>query len=358
VYANRQADVTKAVESLQQIYERTHFPFMNAYWDSYPNNVGHKDFPGCFRCHDGKHLSANNQVIRLECNMCHSIPQVAEPGMPLPEISLAVKEAPESHHSTLWLAEHRYQFDTSCVACHTVENPGGSDNSSFCSNSACHGRAWEFVGLNAPEIHELVAPPRLPSAGEPAPIPHPIGPDTDCRLCHGLDKPLSFPENHAGYNVEICTSCHRPVSSEVAPTPEPSLTPEPPPEASPTPARTPPPIPHELGGREDCLLCHDPDGNIKPAPSDHKGRPVEVCQTCHQPASLEVPQTPGVTTSPAATSPASGIAPAIPHDLEERVNCLACHDPDGNVRPAPGDHKGRPVEVCQSCHRPGEEEED
>ena len=42
-----------------------------------PNNLGHIDSPGCFRCHDGKHLDANQQAIRLECNLCHSIPVVA-----------------------------------------------------------------------------------------------------------------------------------------------------------------------------------------------------------------------------------------------------------------------------------------
>ncbi len=83
VYATREADVKKAVAGLQTIFDQTQFPFMQATWQTHPNNIGHMDFPGCFRCHDGQHLSSDNQAIRLECNLCHSIPQVADPGKPL-----------------------------------------------------------------------------------------------------------------------------------------------------------------------------------------------------------------------------------------------------------------------------------
>jgi hypothetical protein len=151
VYASREAEVRTAVNVLQEIFNRTQFPFMNVTWQSHRNNIGHKDFPGCFRCHDGKHLSADNQAVRLECNVCHTIPQVAGPGQTLqPVSSLPAGNEPDSHRSTTWLAEHRFQFDASCEACHTTDNPGGSDNTSFCSNSACHATEWEFAGLNAP----------------------------------------------------------------------------------------------------------------------------------------------------------------------------------------------------------------
>ena len=44
-----------------------------------------------------------------------------------------------------------------------------------------------------------------------------------------------------------------------------------------------PPIPHALTGRDNCLLCHAPDGGVNPAPADHAGRTVESCQACHKP---------------------------------------------------------------------------
>ncbi|NIN65338.1 MAG: cytochrome C, partial [Anaerolineae bacterium] len=64
---------------LQQTYQASVFPEQKADWNSHPNNVGHKDTPGCFRCHDGKHLNAEQESIRLECNICHSIPVLADP---------------------------------------------------------------------------------------------------------------------------------------------------------------------------------------------------------------------------------------------------------------------------------------
>jgi mono/diheme cytochrome c family protein len=64
---------------------------------------------------------------------------------------------PESHLNPNWIALHRDTFDSSCAACHTVDNPGGTDNSSFCSNSACHGSAWEYAGFDAPSLREILS---------------------------------------------------------------------------------------------------------------------------------------------------------------------------------------------------------
>jgi len=288
VYAKREADVRAAVASLQAIFDRTQFPFMSVNWETHPDNIGHKDFPGCFRCHDGKHLSRDNQAIRLECNICHSIPQVADPGKPLPAIQISSAREPESHRRTTWLAEHRYIFDVSCIGCHTITNPGGSDNSSFCANSACHASQWKFAGLDAPKIRQLSAPPKVPSRGTPDPIPHPIGQRTDCTICHGVGKVHPSPENHASFKPDMCTSCHKPALQESsAPLAAPAgATPVAPRAGQPTPAPAPAgimAIPHDLAGRDNCLMCHNPEGNIKPAPKDHVGRANETCQMCHKP---------------------------------------------------------------------------
>jgi hypothetical protein len=278
VYARREADVKKAVAGLQTIFDTTQFPFMEVDWQTHPNNIGHKDFPGCFRCHDGKHLSKDNQAIRLECNVCHSIPEVADPGKSLPAIQISTAKEPETHKSTTWLAQHRYKFDVTCEACHTVDNPGGTDNSSFCSNSACHAAQWKFVGLNAPKVRELSAPPKVPSKGVPNSIPHPVTNRTDCTICHAKDKVRPYPDNHTSFKPDMCASCHKPVLQEVAPAATPAPT-----QAAPTGAGGPPAIPHDLVGRDNCLACHNPEGGIKPAPKDHVGRAVEMCQVCHKP---------------------------------------------------------------------------
>jgi len=207
LYDQRRGEIQAAVEELQQIYQQTHFPFMNAYWNSYPDNIGHLWFPGCFRCHDGKHLDADGQAIRLACDLCHDIPQVAEPGNPLPAVDLGVQDVPQSHQSTLWLAEHRFAFSYECATCHTVENAGGSDDSSFCSNSACHGREWKYIDFETAQIQQRVAPPWPPAQTErPPAVPHPMV--QHCRRCHGLGELLPFPQDHADYNAETCNLCH------------------------------------------------------------------------------------------------------------------------------------------------------
>lgn len=64
-----------AIQALHEIYRHNFFPLMKASWRDYPENIGHKDWPGCVRCHDDKHASADGQrVIGFKnCNSCHLI---------------------------------------------------------------------------------------------------------------------------------------------------------------------------------------------------------------------------------------------------------------------------------------------
>ena len=36
-------------------------------------NIGHTDFPGCFRCHDGAHTAKDGSSITQDCNACHNL---------------------------------------------------------------------------------------------------------------------------------------------------------------------------------------------------------------------------------------------------------------------------------------------
>ena len=68
------ARVRTAIPVVQQIYSWNFFPYMNANWSSYPNNVGHMIWPGCFRCHDGLHKTGDKKrIIMNDCNTCHTI---------------------------------------------------------------------------------------------------------------------------------------------------------------------------------------------------------------------------------------------------------------------------------------------
>ena len=64
-----------AIDVVQQIYTNNFFPEMKASWQKYPENIGHKDWPGCFRCHDGQHKSADGKrtIKANDCNACHTI---------------------------------------------------------------------------------------------------------------------------------------------------------------------------------------------------------------------------------------------------------------------------------------------
>jgi nitrate/TMAO reductase-like tetraheme cytochrome c subunit len=73
VAAGKAESIKKAVAELQLIYETTFFPTMKVDWKTHPNNIGHLYYPGCFRCHDGNHVSKDGKVISKDCNSCHTM---------------------------------------------------------------------------------------------------------------------------------------------------------------------------------------------------------------------------------------------------------------------------------------------
>ena len=91
-YKRSGADISNAGAEIAAIYNRNVFPDLKVTWGTYPNNLGHMDFPGCFRCHDGSHSTADQKAtITQDCNTCH------EP--------LAVEEASPAISRTLGLED-------------------------------------------------------------------------------------------------------------------------------------------------------------------------------------------------------------------------------------------------------------
>ncbi len=223
-YAENQGQIRQAIEEIKTLYTETTFPEMEVGWITHPNNLGHSEFPGCFRCHDGKHVSPEGETIRLECNICHTIPRMSGPGLPSPTIALESPNEPESHKDTNWLARHRQEYDETCAGCHSTFNRGGADDSSFCANSACHGTDWKWAGLDAPGLREIL-PPRTddsapvspneesPDAGFVPKIPHPLTDERigQCLTCHGPDglKPFTPFHEEENFPMEACTECHQ-----------------------------------------------------------------------------------------------------------------------------------------------------
>jgi len=194
-YPGHGEQIRSAVQTLKDIYDRTVFHDQEIDWSTYPNNLGHVNSPGCFRCHDGKHLDDQQQAIRLECNVCHSIPVVAGTDDFVTRIEISRGIEPESHLNPNWISLHNETFGASCSACHTMDDPGGTSNTSFCSNSACHGNVYTFAGFDAPKLREILKeqlPPPEPVAEAPTLDGAPtfenyVGPlfATKCTGCHG-----------------------------------------------------------------------------------------------------------------------------------------------------------------------------
>ncbi len=65
--------VDGAGRELAVIHAQNVWPEMGIQWGAYPNNIGHTDSPGCFRCHDGEHESEDGRVISAECDTCHTL---------------------------------------------------------------------------------------------------------------------------------------------------------------------------------------------------------------------------------------------------------------------------------------------
>jgi nitrate/TMAO reductase-like tetraheme cytochrome c subunit len=192
-YAGNQAKISQAIKALQEAYSTSVYPEQNSDWSSHPNNIGHKNSPGCFRCHDGKHLDSENKAIRLECNLCHSIPAVASADETITQLEINRGSEPQSHLNESWMSMHHLVYDETCKNCHTMDDPGGTSNTSFCSNSACHGSSWKYGGFDAPKLKALIqsqidaqsaAPPE---GSKPLTYNDSIGPllSIRCSTCHG-----------------------------------------------------------------------------------------------------------------------------------------------------------------------------
>jgi len=68
------AGLNRTIAGVQRLYAGQVFPAMKVGWGTYPNNIGHVFFNGCFRCHDDDHKSPDGRVIKQDCESCHAMP--------------------------------------------------------------------------------------------------------------------------------------------------------------------------------------------------------------------------------------------------------------------------------------------
>lgn len=117
VLENDGEKLAQSIQTVQQIYSDTIFPEMKANWLAYPNNIGHRDSPGCFRCHNEDMQSAEGETIFTNCTGCHLI--LAQ-GESISDVNVNIEEGLPFVHPEDMEAIEEY---TECFDCHT----GGAD---------------------------------------------------------------------------------------------------------------------------------------------------------------------------------------------------------------------------------------
>lgn len=205
VFQSRKADVDKAVDTAIGIYGRSVFPDMKVNWKTYPSNIGHRNWPGCFRCHDGRHVSKTGKVLSMDCTECHTMPKRG-PLMPLGAVS------PESQmpwHPVALTGKHAlilcskchsagFRPPTDCAECHKFDTSAPMMRMP-CTD--CHRKPGNVKPLAAcAECHDTVYGLHKKGAH----------PDSACADCH---KPHSW----AVTGRERCLECHSDMKEHNAP---------------------------------------------------------------------------------------------------------------------------------------------
>lgn len=83
VARSRAAAVDAASAELGRIFAENVWPGMNVGWNTYPSFAGHRESPGCFRCHDEEHRAGDGRTISQDCSLCHELLAVDEPNPPI-----------------------------------------------------------------------------------------------------------------------------------------------------------------------------------------------------------------------------------------------------------------------------------
>ena len=123
-------------------------------WKSFPDHTGHKDGPGCFRCHNGRLQTAEGTPIPVNCGTCHSIPLVTtRDRIPSYVTDILDTRRPSSHRDPAFMAKHMDVVEEFCADCHGVIK-FGQDDKSTCSNSACHSGDWRYLDFDALRMTE------------------------------------------------------------------------------------------------------------------------------------------------------------------------------------------------------------
>ncbi len=118
------------------------------------------------------------------------------------------------------------------------------------------------------------------------------------------------------------------------------------------------------GGAGDCIACHGPGGYTERFAAYAPVTPhpeFENCRQCHVPQQeasglFKASDWRTVAPPPLGQSALGGSPPRIPHSLQLRGNCVACHGGPGAVPEIATKHPER--ENCRQCHVPSQSRQD
>jgi len=177
IWNTHRAAVNQAIDSVREAYDRNFFPQMNVNWKTYPDNIGHMTSPGCFRCHEGRHVNQFGEVIRGDCDVCHTFLNPVEGEGELRFIRQGAFQHPyalEGPHTQL-----------RCNRCHE----SGSAPSPTCRG--CHTLQAGFRDGTLPAFRPFNI------------TAEPMAAVVDCDGCHDLAKPTDLETIDAA-----CMDCH------------------------------------------------------------------------------------------------------------------------------------------------------
>lgn len=174
----RRSTVQTAIAEVQGVYRQNFFPHMRVNWQTYPDNIGHFVSPGCYRCHEGDHVTEKGGAITNDCDACHTFynPVKAESGQ-----NAYVRGGSFNHPYEL----DEYHATLRCDQCHS----GGITPPNTCNG--CHApinpfrngklAGFESLELPADSMVDLV----------------------DCEGCHDMSEPQELASID-----EMCMMCH------------------------------------------------------------------------------------------------------------------------------------------------------
>lgn len=133
-YPDEKDAAQAAITVVCNIYQTEFYPEYKVDWRTYPNHMGHMESPGCFRCHDGLHVSSEGKRISSDCNTCHTF-QYRQPDSSI--IEKRFDHPVKINDSWTGLGPHEEML---CTDCHDggLGAIGWKDTNSIYTCGDCH----------------------------------------------------------------------------------------------------------------------------------------------------------------------------------------------------------------------------